>query len=177
MNEVKPTTPAEAKKSLAALHQQLTTWQAGLDSAKEQLDQPAAKIAEESIEALAGEAIEYAKLLTTEDVSDRRALTLIKAAAAGCSPAQLKKIAEAARVSSKVDGIVLPSGRYEKLSRGKGWCRLGSGSNAVWADRTDDGGYLVSSPGKWVVGSNDGYNRKDSTDWKVEKVGDYWIAN
>jgi len=68
--------------------------------------------------------------------------------------------------------ILLPAGRYEGLSRGKGWARQGRGDSATWGER-EDAGYRVG-PGKWTVGSNDGFNRKEQTDWLVKhlKVGD-----
>lgn len=169
-------TPVEAKKALAEMASNLRTWEAGLASAKEQLDEASEKVAAAALEQLAVQAIEVAQAFG-ETVKPDRAKTLIRAAAAGLSPAQLKKIAEAWRVSSKPEGVRLPAGKYENLSRGKGWCRLGSGSNVTWADRHDDGGYLANEAGKWVVGSSDGFNRKDSSTYKVEKVGDFWVAS
>ena len=108
-------------------------------------------------------------------ISDARVTTLIRVAG-DFTPAQFKKIAEANRVSTN-STITLPAGRYENLSRGKGWCRLGSGSSAEWATKTDSGYWSVDTPGKWTVGSTDGFKRKDQTPWTVAKVGDVWIAN
>lgn len=91
----------------------------------------------------------------------------------------LKTIATATRVST-TEQITLPVGRYAHTSRGKGWCRKGTGSDAEWGNGPVDGVYLVG-PGTWTVGSDDGYNRKDKTTWKVEslRVGDqtWTIAN
>lgn len=77
------------------------------------------------------------------------------------------RLATVARLSKK-SLIVLPSGRYEHLSRGKGWARKGRGDSAEWGERGDSG-YRVG-PGSWVVGSSDGYSRKDQTPWKVQHV-------
>lgn len=90
----------------------------------------------------------------------------------------LKTVATATRVST-TEQITLPSGRYAHTSRGKDWCRKGAGSSVEWGSRHEDG-FLVG-PGTWTVGSDDGYNRKDKTTWKVEslRVGDqtWTIAN
>lgn len=167
-------TPADAKKALAALAPQLQTWRAGLETAKEQLDEPAQKIAMESLAKIGAEAIELTKSITDCGVSPGRARLLVEAAAAGLSPAQLKKIAQAWRVGE--GSVILPAGKYEALSRGKGWCRLGTGSNAKWGSRVD-GGYMIEEGGKWTVGSSDGFSRKDSDTYKAEEVGAYLIAS
>src|SRR5690606_24636110 len=86
---------------------------------------------------------------------------------AGAPRKTLEQIAEAVRVK-RCDTITLPPGRYERLSRGRGWARKGKGASAEWGERVD-GGYRVG-PGRWSVGSSDGFNRKSSTDWSVEHV-------
>ena len=101
------------------------------------------------------------------DVNDARRETLLVAIALGANDKILVAIRDAARVSRK-DTIVLPPGRFEHLSRGKGWARLGQGNNVTWGER-DEKGYRVG-PGKWTVGSNDGFNRKDSVSWNVEHI-------
>lgn len=69
---------------------------------------------------------------------------------------------------SRTDTIVLPKGSLEDLSRGRGWCRQGSGADVVWGERVD-GGYRVG-PGRWSVGSTDGFKRKRARDWKVAHI-------
>lgn len=64
--------------------------------------------------------------------------------------------------------VELPAGKYEHLSRGRGWARKGRGDRVEWGDRVRDG-YRVG-PGRWTVGSTDGFARKSSTDWDVEHV-------
>ena len=91
----------------------------------------------------------------------------------GADPRTLENIRESRRVS-RHDYIILPAGRFEGMSRGKGWARLGRGAAATWGERGDDGGYVCRVPGRWTVGSNDGFQRKEETVWKVAhiKVGD-----
>ena len=101
------------------------------------------------------------------DVDDARRELLLIAIALGADDKILVAIREARRVS-RTNTIVLPPGRYEHLSRGKGWARLGKGDNVTWGERTK-GGYCVG-PGKWAVGSNDGYKRKDSVPWTVKHI-------
>lgn len=100
--------------------------------------------------------------------SEARILTLELAAAKGADAATIETLAAARRVHRYSPVITLPAHRYEGLSRGRGWCRLGVGKSAVWGERVD-GGYKVG-PGKWVVGATDGYNRKDSTTWTVRQI-------
>lgn len=95
-----------------------------------------------------------------------------------CTDKQIEAVLEAHRFSAG-DHILLPSGRYDNLSRGRGWCRLGRGPDAQWAH--DDGdGYIVSKTGTWTVGSTDGFSRKENLTYKVKKlkVGSSvcWIA-
>jgi hypothetical protein len=80
-------------------------------------------------------------------------------------------LALALRLSRKTT-IILPMHRFEGLSRGRGWARKGSHANAEWGER-EDGGYRVG-PGRWIVGGNDGFQRKGQTVWTVKhiQVGD-----
>lgn len=76
-------------------------------------------------------------------------------------------LAEATRVARKTT-IVLPSGKYEHLSRGRGWARLGKGISAQWGERVKNG-YEVG-PGRWSVGSTDGFKRKSAVVWDVKNI-------
>ena len=101
------------------------------------------------------------------DVDDARRETLLIAIALGASDKTLITIRDAMRVCRK-ETIVLPPGRFEHCSRGRGWARLGKGDNVTWGERVEKG-YQVG-PGKWAVGSNDGYKRKDSVAWTVKHI-------
>ena len=114
--------------------------------------------------------------LTSKPLTEARIRILTAAADEGIAEADLKRLAEAARVSTKTAGITLPAGRYENLSRGRGWCRKGRGDTAQWAERVE-GGYFVAESGRWIVGCSDGFSRKDQTEWDVSKIGRFWIAN
>lgn len=58
------------------------------------------------------------------------------------------------------------STRFGGLSRGRCWGRLGTGDNVTWAPK--DGSYVtLPSPGKWTVGSSDGFSRKESSTYTV----------
>ena len=169
------TTPAEAVKLLAAMEQEYSSALTAKENAEKDLGDVAA--AKAAIDEIRSRAVAIAAAMTPEKVSPMRAGRLIFAASSGLRSAEVKKIAEANRTSAKdANGIVLPAGRFQNLSRGKGWCRLGSGNSVRWADRTD-GGYLADTAGNWTVGSSDGFSRKDSVSWKVEQVGPFWIAN
>jgi len=169
--------PTEAVKLLAAMETDYIAALAARDCANADLDTAGEAATTALIDEMHKRAIVLVAAITTEEVKPVRAGRLILAAACGLRASEIKKIAEANRTSKKeANGIVLPMGRFENLSRGKGWCRLGSGNNVHWADRQNDG-YLADAEGDWTVGSNDGFNRKDSVSWKVEKIGPFWIAN
>lgn len=155
---------------------QLDSLKESMAAAESSLDQAAQATIKSNIDALLVNAAEYAKVIADKDIGPLRMPSVISAAASGLSPKDIKDIAVALRVSQKDRGILLPAGTFENLSRGKGWCRLGRGSNVTWADRVD-GAYLANSAGTWVVGSNDGFSRKDQVEWKVMKIGAFWIAN
>jgi hypothetical protein len=81
-------------------------------------------------------------LIEGHDVADRRVATLRKAIEAGASPEVLVTLRDVARVASGSETIVLPAHRYEGLSRGRGWARMGRGTGVTWGERVD-GGYRV----------------------------------
>lgn len=96
-----------------------------------------------------------------------RLANLAIAAELGASEELLETLRTARYVSKKAT-VLLPQGRFERLSQGKGWARQGSGATAVWGAR-EDGGYRVG-PGRWVVGSNDGFKRREETTYTVKHV-------
>jgi hypothetical protein len=106
--------------------------------------------------------------LSISPQSEKRMESLTVAAAAGVDDATFSKIANAMRVKRNSETIVLPSHRYEHLSRGRGWARQGKGAKVVFADSVD-GGYECG-PGRWSVGATDGFSRKDATEWTVSNV-------
>lgn len=117
-------------------------------------------------------AVDALVLLTgASAVTDSRRISIVLAVDAGVDFPTLRDIITAPRLN-RDETIVLPAGRFEGLSRGKGWARQGTGLSARWGEKVS-GGYRVG-PGKWVVGSTDGFNRKDSVTWDVEHlaVGD-----
>ena len=93
------------------------------------------------------------------ELSDTRRETVRLAVRLGADAVALREIVTATRVSLSAT-ITLPAGRYANLSRGRNWQRR---SDGVFVD----GGV---GPGKWVVGSSDGFNRKDKTPWEVKHV-------
>lgn len=117
--------------------------------------------------------------LDVSDCSEARVKLLARAHLLGVSDAALRVLVGAVRISSG-ETITLPAGRYEHLSRGKGWARQGSGDRAVWGERTATG-YAVTA-GRWTVGSDDGFRRQDRTTWDVTEVrvgatcGETWLA-
>ncbi len=102
-----------------------------------------------------------------EELSSKRLEMIWDAAAAGASVEVLDQIRTCLRVTRKPT-IILPRQRLENLSRGRGWCRQGRGDKATWGEREDEG-YRVG-PGKWVVGGNDGFNRKGEDHWEVKHL-------
>ena len=107
------------------------------------------------------------QILAGLTVSDARRATLVRAIEIGADDAAILTLARAKR-TSKHPTIILPLGRYEHCARGKGWARRGRGDAAQWGERTSDG-YRVG-PGRWTVGSSDGFARKDESAWHVEAV-------
>jgi hypothetical protein len=94
------------------------------------------------------------------EIRDARRASLRIAISAGADRAALRLLAEAARLSRSAL-VKLPQGRFADLSRGKGWCRRSDGTFA--------NDYRVG-PGRWTVGSTDGFRRKDRVTWDVSHV-------
>lgn len=109
-----------------------------------------------------------AALIEGHDVSKSRQESLTIAATAGADDATLVRIRDAIRVGRDSRTVLLPPGRYEHCSRGKGWARQGKGSSAVWGEDTGSG-YRVGA-GRWVVGSSDGFSRKSQVDWLATHI-------
>jgi hypothetical protein len=110
------------------------------------------------------------ELIAGYQVTEKRVELLRTALELGAAPEVLEKIRDAVRVK-RVPEIVLPVHRLETLSRGRGYCGQREGRRIrgpfdSFADRVD-GGYLVTSPGRWVVGGHDGFSRKATTEWDV----------
>jgi len=103
---------------------------------------------------------------------ERRAGILAIAAANGASIADLALIADAPYAS--IGDTVAVGTRYGHKSRGKAWARQGSGSNVVWARKSEGTVYLT--PGIWTVGSDDGFGRKETVEWTVSVVAGVLIA-
>lgn len=107
------------------------------------------------------------RLAMGAECTPARRESLRRAIEAGASDAVLGQLADAPRLSRKFT-IVLPAHRFENLSRGKGWCRLGKGDSAAWGERVDNG-YQVG-PGRWTVGASDGFSRKGQDTYTVKHV-------
>lgn len=110
----------------------------------------------------------FAALLDGRELTEARKESLSDARALGAPIAVLVVLAEATRVRQSPK-MRLPAHRFEGLSRGKGWARMGRGDSAQWGERHEDGGYEVG-PGKWTVGGNDGFSRKGETKWVVKHI-------
>lgn len=118
------------------------------------------------------------RLAPSATPSDGRLESLRLAAEAGVSDELFVLLAEATKLF-RGPKATLPAHRFEGLSRGRGWCRKGKGTNAEWGSRGDHG-YTVGA-GRWVVGGSDGFSRKKEDIWDVVhvQVGDktWTIAN
>ena len=99
-------------------------------------------------------------------VKNGRAESLSRAESLGTDTETLRVIANTLRVG-RGEVVPIPSGRYEHLSRGRGWCRRNDGT--FCNERDADACYLVG-PGRWTVGSKDGYSRQDRVEWVVRAV-------
>lgn len=106
-------------------------------------------------------------LIGDHSVTDARRESLRLAIEAGADDATLATLLAASRIA-RSETIVLPAGRFEHLSRGRGWARKGRGDTVEWGERVT-GGYRVG-PGRWMVGSTDGFKRKDSVEWIVRHI-------
>lgn len=101
-----------------------------------------------------------------------RAHRLWVAAMGGASDKDLRWAAEARK--SGVAHVEVET-RYGGLSRGKCWARRAGRGDAEWADKR--GGTVLLTEGEWVVGSDDGFRRKDkTTEWEVRRIGLYLFA-
>lgn len=107
------------------------------------------------------------KLCNGHTVSDQRRESLAIALGLGADDATLARLRDATRLARRPT-IILPPGRYEHCSRGRGWARMGRGSDVTWGERVDTG-YQVG-PGRWTVGSTDGFSRKKDVVWDVEHI-------
>ena len=102
-----------------------------------------------------------------ETIPDLRRKRIRRAIALGASNAILTVLCRATQVAED-STIVLDRGRYEGCSRGRGWCRsLGQG-RTQWGEKVKEG-YVVG-PGRWEIGSSDGFKRKEATPWHVQHV-------
>lgn len=157
-NETEPNTEA-AKVAYESAKAALSAAQAEFDAAKV------------AYETLAGPAW-FQECLDANSGLPRRKETLYKARELGADEKTCRKIANATRVST---GETIPiETRYGSKSRGKCWGRNADGE---WAEK--DEGTVFLTPGKWTVGSDDGFNRKENAvKWTVKtlKVGDQtWL--
>jgi hypothetical protein len=108
-------------------------------------------------------------LLAGSKCTDARRETLQLAIDAGAPRKTLVLLRDAVRVT-RAPRAKLPRGRYQGCSRGRDWCRQGSGKNAVWAQLNDDETAYLVGPGKWSVGSTDGFKRKSERKWIVKAI-------
>lgn len=107
------------------------------------------------------------EIIGGKDINPIRRETMEIARANGATEAQLIAIRDARR-TSRGETIILPTHRFENLSRGRGWCRKGKRDAAEWGEK-EDGGYRVGS-GRWTVGGNDGFSRKGEDVWDVKNI-------
>ena len=112
-------------------------------------------------------------------VTEARMESLAAAHEAGVTDDDLRRCATARRLY-RSGTVRLPAGDYAHTSRGRDWCREGTGDGVVWGDRHEGGGFVVRA-GRWSVGSTDGFERNSRKVWLVEHVAvgsDIWtIAN
>jgi hypothetical protein len=168
-------TPVEAVSAIAAMLPEYDAAAVRKKTAEKVLDQSATAAAEAELARIRDRVRSLMQVISTDQISDARCRALMLAASRGATPLDLKAIAEAIRVSTG-DGITVPFHRYETLSRGRGWARLGRGKNAVWGERVDDG-YRLRVEGRWVVGGHDGFDRRGETVWDVRVMAGIWLAN
>lgn len=93
-------------------------------------------------------------------VTDSRAVSLAIASELGAGLSTLRAVAGASLLARNGE-IKLPRGRFANLSRGRGWCRCSDGT--FFADH-------IVGPGKYAVGSSDGFSRKDRVRWTVQHI-------
>jgi len=141
----------------------------------------AAKAAYESVKAeyeLANGPAWQSEIMASDVIGDDegRKESLKLAFELGATEKTCRKILTAAKVA-RDGGTISIATRYGSLSRGKCWGR--NKKTDEWADKSDGTVYLT--PGRWMVGSSDGFSRKEKAAWKVEKVSvgeqEWLIAN
>ena len=134
------------------------------------------KIVAEEIASVPWDQMELVRPGCTEGLNrtnpQRRAGILAIAAANGASIADLARIAAAPYAS--IGDTVAVATRFGHLSRGKAWARQGKGSKVTWAKKS--GGTVYLTPGIWTVGSDDGFGRKEASEWTVSLVAGVLIA-
>jgi hypothetical protein len=102
-------------------------------------------------------------------VKDRRREFLLRAMELGATDDAIRTLAKSKKIFARPNGNLSPL-RYESLSRGRGWCRLGKGDNVVWAQKGDDGRYIIDMEGRWSLGATDGFSRKETEEWVAKRV-------
>lgn len=174
-NRTKIMTINEAIVKIAGLVPRLDELENSGQAARDNCDAAASASVDAELEGLlTAHMAEFALVWGDKDVAPSRRSMVCRAAATEPKPAELRKLATASRVGS-TDGITLPEGRFAGLSRGKGWCRLGSGPSAQWID-AEDGMHWITEPGRYTVGSSDGFARKEQTPWTVSVCCGYFCA-
>lgn len=110
--------------------------------------------------------------------TERRMKSLTIAHGIGVSDDTFRAIADACRLG-RGEFVRVPAGRYDHLSRGRGWCRGYTGEYAgTFAEKHSSGDYTIRGTGKWIVGSTDGFSREKRVTYRVRRiaVGDQtWI--
>jgi hypothetical protein len=172
-----PATPVEAAAAIAAMLAEYDEALGRKKAAEQALDQAGLEAAEAELARIRDRIRGCMQVIAPEvKLSDGRCRVLAVAAARGATPRDLKDIAEAQKASMMPDGVVVPAHHYEGLSRGRGWARLGRGSNVVWGERVE-GGYRLRAEGKWIIGGHDGFTRRGEDVWDVRCVAGIWLAN
>lgn len=109
----------------------------------------------------------FEELTKDHQLTDIRREIIEQAIQLGASDKVLLAIRDATRVHRSAT-MILPSLHFESLSRGRGWARKGRGNRVSWGDRVE-GGYAVGE-GRWTVGANDGFSRKQEVTWDVKQI-------
>lgn len=164
--------PIEIVRSIAGLVQQWNEAKTRRNEAQKMLDKAAEGAAQAIMDGLAEQVREHLSHITDRiNLSERKAGAIIRACAAGITPADLKALAEAKFFAEGAE-LRLPAHHFEGLSRGRGWCRLGRGESTQWGRRVGErgAGYIVSAPGRWHVGGFDGFTRKREDVYQVDAI-------
>lgn len=147
----------EAIETLSVLRQRVADAEAALRAAQEEL-----KIAEGRLDPID-------LLLVNRTVSDMRRETLLRAIDLGAPQRVLIQLRDAKRVRREPT-IRLPRGKYASCARGRDWCRMGRGDAITWGELDDSDSAYEVGPGKWTVGSTDGFRRTSNDMWVVKNV-------